>query len=427
MSISLGTPFPPCISLIGKCAVLENDPVLHSLRHIRAHPQLLLLTLMIFLQGSAYGSTLPYLSITAIQELGMSDQAYSVLVFVTSLCAVTISVSLGILSDLMGDRRTIIMVMAVMGAIGYGAIFLFPSIPVFIAATAIIIPFFQSVSSLIFVSVRAETAGLPSRDSAAINATVRAFVSAAWVVMPAAVGFAFASSANMMGAWGVAAICALLISVSSAFLPARPAPDRIAGTSRAEFFSALRELATPLMLARAVSMALLTGTIRLASTVWPLILISDLGGKTGDVGIVAGLIALFEIPFMLIWASLLKRLNILVILAIGGLLYAAFMVALTSATSPWQLYALTIPAAAGAAALLSMPLTYFQDLFPGRPGLGTSFNPINSFLGNGLTAIVFGTGAHLFGYSGTAWLGVAMALAGIFGLVILEKRRPTVA
>ena len=149
MSISLETPFPPCISLIGKRAVLENDPVLHSLRHIRAHPQLLLLTLMIFLQGSAYGSTLPYLSITAIQELGMSDQAYSVLVFVTSLCAVTISVSLGILSDLMGDRRTIIMVMAVMGAIGYGAIFLFPSIPVFIAATAIVIPFFQSVSSLI--------------------------------------------------------------------------------------------------------------------------------------------------------------------------------------------------------------------------------------------------------------------------------------
>ena len=32
-------------------------------------------------------------------------------------------------------------------------------------------------------------------------------------------------------------------------------------------------------------------------------------------------------------------------------------------------------------------------------------------------------GAHLFGYSGTAWLGVAMALAGILGLVLLEKRR----
>jgi hypothetical protein len=43
--------------------------------------------------------------------------------------------------------------------------------------------------------------------------------------------------------------------------------------------------------------------------------------------------------------------------------------ALTFATAPWQIYALTVPAATGAAALLSMPLTYFQDLFPGRPGL----------------------------------------------------------
>jgi hypothetical protein len=68
---------------------------------------------------------------------------------------------------------------------------------------------------------------------------------------------------------------------------------------------------------------------------------------------------------------------------VAGLIYAGFMATLTFATSPWQIYALTVPAAAGAAALLSMPLTYFQDLFPGRPGLGTSFNPINSFLGNG--------------------------------------------
>ncbi|WP_129421379.1 hypothetical protein [Rhizobium leguminosarum] len=84
----------------------------HSLRQISARPQLLLLAFMIFVQGSAYGSTLPYLSITAIRGLGMSDQAYSVLVFVTSVSAVTISVSLGILSDLIGDRRRIMIAMA---------------------------------------------------------------------------------------------------------------------------------------------------------------------------------------------------------------------------------------------------------------------------------------------------------------------------
>ncbi|TBY50138.1 MFS transporter [Rhizobium leguminosarum] len=401
-------------------------PVFHSVRHIRAHPQLLLLAFMIFVQGSAYGSTLPYLSITAIRELGMSDQAYSVLVFVTSASAVTISVSLGILSDLIGDRRRIMIAMALMGVAGYGAIFFFPSVPVFIVATAFVIPFFQSVSSLIFVGVRAETATLPGREAAAINATVRAFMSASWVIIPAAMGLAFAGSASMMGAWGVAGLCALFIFLCSAFLLAKPAGDGAAAKSQTGFFAALGELATPVMLARMVSMAALTGTIRLSSTLWPLILIADLGDKTADVGVIAGLIALLEIPFMLIWASLLKRLDIVPILAIAGLIYAGFLAALTFATSPWQIYALTVPAAAGAAALLSMLLTYFQDLFPGRPGLGTSFNPINSFLGNGLTALTFATGAHYLGYSGTAWLGLALALAGISGLILLEKRRPAV-
>lgn len=398
----------------------------HSLRHIRAHPQLLLLALMIFVQGSAYGSTLPYLSITAIRELGMSDQAYSVLVFVTSVSAVTISVSLGILSDLIGDRRRIMIAMALMGVLGYGAICLFPSVPVFIAATAFVIPLFQSVSSLIFVSVRAETADLPSRDAAQINATVRAFMSAAWVVMPAAMGLAFAGSASMTGAWGVAGICALAIFFCSVFLLAKPASDGSRPKSQAGFFSALGELATPVMLARTVSMAALTGTIRLASTLWPLILTVELGGKTADVGIIAGMIALLEIPFMLMWANLLKRLDILSILVIAGLIYAGFMAALSLATAPWQIYTLTTLAAAGAAALLSMPLTYFQDLFPGRPGLGTSFNPINTFVGSGLTALTFAIGTHYLGYSDTAWLGVAMALAGILGLVLLEKHRPAV-
>jgi predicted MFS family arabinose efflux permease len=398
-------------------------PVFHSVHQIRARPQLLLLAFMIFVQGSAYGSTLPYLSITAIRGLGMSDQAYSVLVFVTSVSAVTISVSLGILSDMIGDRRRIMIAMALMGVAGYGAIFLFPSVPVFIAATAFVIPFFQSVSSLIFVGVRTETAGLPRRDAAAINATVRAFMSASWVVMPAATGFAFAGSASMMGAWGVAGLCALSIFLCSTFLLAKPADDAAPAKSPAGFFSALGELAAPVMLARMFSMAALTGTIRLASTLWPLILIVNLGGKTADVGIIAGIIALLEIPFMLIWANLLKRLTILTILIVAGLIYAGFMVALAFATTPWQIYTLTIPAAAGAAALLSMPLTYFQDLFPGRPGLGTSFNPINSFVGNGLTALTFAVGAHYLGYSGTAWLGVAMALFGIFGLVLLERRR----
>jgi MFS transporter, SET family, sugar efflux transporter len=394
----------------------------HSLRQIFAQPQLALLALMLFVQGSAIGSTIPYLSVTAINELGLSDQAFSALVFAASVAAVTIGVSMGVLSDLMGDRRKMMIVMALTGAAGYGAIFFFPIVPVFVCATVFVIPFFQALGPLLFASARVRTSALPSREAASINATLRAFMSAAWVVMPAAMGFALAGSKSMLGAWGVACLSALLVFLASLLLMQKPRNDAAGGGSGAGFVASLKEIAAPLMLARMVCMALLTGTVRLSSILWPLIVTVNLGGTTADVGMIAGLIALLEIPFMLIWAAMLKRARILTILIAAGLIYGTYMAGLSAATATWHIYVLIVPGAAGAAALLSMPLSYFQDLFPDRPGLGTSLHPINTFLGNGLTAPAFALGAHYFGYSGTAWIAVAMALAGIGGLLAIERQ-----
>jgi MFS transporter, SET family, sugar efflux transporter len=398
-----------------------------SLSQIFAHPRLALLAMMVFVQGSAIGSTLPYLSITAINDLGISDQGYSLLVFAASLAAVTIGVSMGVLSDLVADRRKILIVTALTGAAGYGAVFFFPSALVFVCATVFVIPFFQSVGSLLFASARAETSGYGAGEAASINTTMRAFMSAAWVVTPAAMGFAFAGSDNMLGAWGVACVCALMIFLSAAMLLQKPAETAEAAKSGPGFLESLKELAAPLMLARMFSMASLTGTVRLSSTLWPLIITVNLGGTGADIGLIAGLTAFLEVPFMLIWAALLRRFSIVAILTATGLIYCAYMAALTFASATWQIYVLTVPGAAGAAALLSMPLTYFQDLFPGRPGLGTSLYPINAFLGNALTALAFAAGAHYLGYSGSAWLGAAMAMAGIAGLTLIDKREKSLA
>ena len=398
-----------------------------SLRQIFAQPQLALLALMLFIQGSAVGSTVPYLSVTAINELGLSDQAFSALVFAASLAAVTIGVSMGVLSDLVGDRRKMMIVMALTGAAGYGAIFLFPVVSVFVFATILVIPFFQALGPLLFASARVRTSALPNREAASINATLRAFMSAAWVVMPAAMGFVLAGSGSMLGAWGAAGVRALLVFLACVFLMEKTGGAAVLDRSGPGFLASLKEIASPLMLARMFSMASLTGTVRLSSMLWPLILTVKLGGTTADVGVIAGLIALLEIPFMLIWAALLKRAGILTILIAAGLIYGAYMAGLSFAAQSWQIYILIVPGAAGAAALLSMPLSYFQDLFPDRPGLGTSLHPINTFLGNGLTAPAFALGAHYFGYSGTAWIAVAMALAGIAGLWVIERRANALA
>jgi hypothetical protein len=393
-----------------------------SFGQILGRPQLLILSLMIFAQGSAFGATIPYLSVTAIGTLGMSDQAYSLLVLVSSVSAVTISVSLGILSDMLGDRRLMLIAMSALGVVGYGAIYLFPSVPVFLGATSLVVPFFYATSSLLFASARLETGDIEPTEAASINATLRAVVSAAWVLTPAGLGLALGGSGSMIAAWGLASLFCLFILVCAALI-LKPSPARApGGASGPGFGTALKELTAPAMLVRMVSVAAITSTLRLSGTIWPLILTLQLGGKTADVGLIAGMTALIEIPFMLMWAHLLKKHSIIGIIVTAALGYGGYMVALNFASAPWHIYALALPGAAFAAALLAIPLNYFQDLFPGRPGLGTAFLPINSFLGNGLNAGAFALGSHFFGYSGTAWLGLLLTLSGVTGLLAVERR-----
>ena len=113
-------------------------------------------------------------------------------------------------------------------------------------------------------------------------------------------------------------------------------------------------------------------------------------------------------------------------MVIGAVIYAGFMALLGIASEPWHIYALLLPNAFGVAAILSLPLTYYQDLLRDRPGLGTSLNQISAFLSNGLSAAGFALGAALLGYSHSAWLGVAMVVIGCIWLVMLERRRAEV-
>lgn len=415
-------PFIGLPSRLTSCDRRKDDFMFSSFGHIAGRQQLLVLSLMIFAQGSAFGATIPYLSVTAIGTLGMSDGAYSLLVIGSSISAVVISVSLGILSDILGDRRQMLIAMSAFGFLGYGAIYLFPSVPVFLIATSLVIPFFYATSSLLFASARLQTADLEPADAASVNATLRAIVSAAWVITPGGLGLALAAPGTMLAAWGLASLFCLFILLSSSLLlkaPPRP-PQR--DKSAPGFLAALRELAAADMLLRIVSIAAITSTLRLSGTIWPLILTLQLGGGTADVGLIASMTALVEIPFMLIWAHLLKRYSIVGIIVVAAIGYGTYMGALSLASAPWHIYLLALPGAAFAAALLALPLNYFQDLFPGRPGLGTAFLPINSFLGNGLNAAAFAAGSHILGYSGAAWIGFALALSGVGGLLLSEAR-----
>ncbi|MBL0370935.1 MFS transporter [Rhizobium sp. KVB221] len=391
------------------------------------NPPIRVATIALFISGMTGGATLPYLSIVGVRQFHLSDQALSLLLFMIALANLIYGVTVAVFSDLIADRKPLLLGVLLAGIVGFGAIYLVPDIRVFALCAVLLVPLSNSSYSLGFATIRSLSNRLAASEARAITSVVRAVFSGSWILVPGLVGFWLANTETMLGAWGFSAVACLagFLVILTMMPPMRSAPKQQAGGP--SFFASLRLATTPIMLTRVTSMSLITAATRLIAIIQPLIMTGIAGGTLMDVGIVAGLCAALEIPFMLIWGRLLKRLTVVQALAIGALIYAGFMAALSFATQPWHIYLLLVPNAFGIAAILSLPLSYFQDLWLDKPGLGTSLNQMTSFLSNGLSAAAFAIGALALGYSSTAWLGVAMALAGVAGLLILEKRQAATA
>jgi hypothetical protein len=78
---------------------------------------------------------------------------------------------------------------------------------------------------------------------------------------------------------------------------------------------------------------------------------------------------------------------------------------------------------AGAAALISIPITYLQDLIAERPGLGSALISVNIFMSAGLSALLFAVGTGISSYSGTALIGAAAGTLGMCMLLFFDRFR----
>lgn len=389
--------------------------ILHS-------PALRVATIALVIAGLTSSATIPYLPLVAIKEFGLSDHALSILLFLSGVAGLVYSVSIAVVSDMVADRKPLLLGVLLVGILGFGLIYLVPDISVFVLCAVLLIPLAGSSYSLSFATIRALSNQLAADEARAITSIARTMFSAAWILVPGLVALWITDAPSMLGAWGFSAIACLVGFVTIlVFMPRAdresPKPD-----DKLSFFASLKLALAPMVLARVVSMAMITSASRLVMILQPLIMTGNAGGTLVDVGIVAGACAALEIPFMLFWGSLLKRLTVIQTLAVGAVIYAAFLGLLSLATQPMHIYMLLIPNALGLAAILTMPLAYFQDIWQDRPGLGTSLYQMTAFVANGLSAGAFAVGASMLGYSGTTWVGVAMIFLGISGLFAIERR-----
>ncbi|MDM9627961.1 MFS transporter [Rhizobium sp. S152] len=377
----------------------------------------------IFAFGIAGAATSPYQSVVGIRELGLSNGLYSVLIFSAAAVNVIVSILLGNLADRLGEYRTMMVSAAVFGVLGYGSIYILPMQATFIVSALLLLPIYGSLNSLLFANVRAATRGMPRNEVATVNSGVRAMISLSWVLVPGVTGILLSRSTSMLPAYLFAGIaCVICLVLIAAYLPRQRGTDH-AATHHLSYLAALGEVVSPPVLIRVVAVALISSTLHVNGAILPLIVTDAAHGTVADVGILVGIVAFLEVVFIVVWGRAQRVMSNVTALAIGTSIYIVYLVLLGLASQPWHVYALTLISGIGAAALISIPITYLQDLIAERPGLGSALISVNIFLGAGLSALLFAIGTGLSSYSGTALIGAAAGIVGLGLLLFFDRRK----
>ncbi|MDQ0560112.1 putative MFS family arabinose efflux permease [Rhizobium mesoamericanum] len=372
--------------------------------------------LAIFAFGFAGAATSPYQSVIGIRELGLSNGLYSTLIFAAAAVNVSVSILLGNLADRLGEYRSLMLTVVVFGIFGYGAVYLFPAQATFVFSALLLLPIYNALNSLLFANVRASTNGMARDEVATVNSGVRAMISLSWVLVPGFVGVVLSRSTSMLPAYLFASLaCMACLGLIAAFLPHPSRTDK-AVTHHLSYLSALAEVISPRVAIRVIAVSLISSTLHVNGAVLPLIVTGPAHGTVGDVGILVGIVAFLEVVFILVWGRAQRIMSHVTALAAGTIIYVVYLVLLGLASAPWHVYVLTIISGIGAAALISIPITYLQDLIADRPGLGSALISVNIFVSAGLSALLFAIGTGVSGYSGTAVIG---AMAGLIGLALL--------
>lgn len=380
------------------------------------NPTIRVSMLAIFAFGFAGAATSPYQSVVGIRELGLSNGLYSALIFSAAAVNVIVSILLGNLADRLGEYRTMMVSVAFFGILGYGAIYVIPTQVTFVVSALLLLPIYGSMNSLLFANVRATTHGMPRDDVATVNSGVRAMISLSWVLVPGITGALLSRSSSMLPAYLFAGLaCVVCLALIAVFLPRQSGTDK-AATRHLSYLAALGEVVSPPVFARVIAVALISSTLHVNGAILPLIVTGAAHGTVADIGVLVGIVAFLEVVFIVVWGRAQRLMSHVTALAIGTIIYVSYLLLLGLASAPWHVYALTLVSGIGAAALISIPITYLQDLISERPGLGSALISVNIFLSAGLSALLFAIGTGISSYSGTAVIG---AVAGMFGLGLL--------
>jgi MFS transporter, SET family, sugar efflux transporter len=346
----------------------------------------------IFFTGVAYASTIQSAGLVAVNHLGFANAGFAMLSSISSFLTAITSMTCGWLGDRARDRLWFIATCSGMGSLGYGVVYAIHTPLAFIIAYS--------------------AEGDPRTDF--LRSVLRTIFAVSWVVVPPAAAL-IASFGSLLDAYALAsisfAVCGSLTLVQILLAPSAAKVDMpkapVTGTGSGFRTSFAWGLA-----------GLVCIRTSLTPHSMPLAIANGLGGTPRDVWLALGMAAAIGIPCIILWGAAVTRHRKEHRIVFGGGLAAACLV-----LAAHDLIFLQVPNAITLAAFLSIPITYVQEVAPGRLGLPTSNYDVILVLGGVSAGRLFALTPTNGIYRKELYFCLLSTLAGLFLMSVSSIQR----
>lgn len=382
-----------------------------------------LAALLLLLYGAFLASVSPYVSTIAVNTFGLGNAGLALVLVVASLVSVASSVGFGIRADQKASRRRLALLATSAMLLGTGAVLVAGTAPAFVLAHALALPLSMVFFGHVFALARQASGAYPPASRHTILALLRAQLSLSFAVALAFWWLVFSRGTGLMVIYPVAALIAAAMLVLTLRRWPRDGATRWQDTrSGLSFRAALGELSHRAVLGRVVALGTVSGAATLYMVLIGLVMAATPGRGPADVALYVGIVAALEVPFMLLLPLIARRAPRNTLIFAGTLIYITHLVAMPLLAGTPLVWLLVLPAGAGGALVLTLPIAYLQDLLGARPGAGASLMAVQRLAGDIFAAGAFALGTAISGYALAAMIGAGLAVAGTGALLLLDRR-----
>ena len=360
-----------------------------------------------FVLGLTTAFVLPFLSLWATRDIGMSRETLGTFMTVSALSAIAVSQLIARWSDRGVSRRTLLLLGSGAGALGYlGFAFVRdPLLLLLIGSSAVAVASINFAQYFAHVREHLEHTERVGAAIPLLMGILRACYALAWTVGPLL-------AARLVSRFGYRAIflsaAALFIVFAAGVIGFVPQARRVAAALPIQPLTS--GLGQPVVLVHAIAFALMFAAFTIQGLNLPLFLTEKLGATEHGVGTAFAVSPLFEILFMVGFGHLAALGHQRRVIVVGASAAVGYFAALPFITAVWHVYPLQVLNAAAHAVVTSVAIPYFQDLMPGQPGAATTLYSnalkVGSLLGFG----AFGLLASYLGNARLFWVCAGFAL-----------------